>query len=1857
MNMNILRIRNRAICATIAAVLSVISINPGSLKSVSAASALYTKIVETMDFEDYAGDTQLSDAELAQLGFTLTATDSAQPQLPKATIKQITYKDNDKNKDITSKLLCLEIDKGDDFTLKKNLGISLPEGTKNVNAEFTFLIIDDAKWTDKHDTNRVGFESFGLMNDKQGAGIVYPKLNRVSGNVSAARFSNALTTNDHGVNGYYAYGGSKNDGSNNYWWNKLTYDLNYETSKTVSMFNILNRDNGWGATHMEGEYSLKESQIPAELVWKINRGDSNTLADDAKIYLYIDDIKVSAQFELTDNIFGTADSESTVVAKIYNGDDVVYNESTISDVSGRYTIPTSFAAFGNNSVVEVTANGKTVRRNARYAYSDGNGKTLDMDNFAIDSNPVYIADMKLNGDNDFTCTDGTANISGAIVSNSYSGNMTIVAGAYNADGALKKIERQEISVNSDEEKPFNIAIDTQSGDTVKIYCVDNLERVTLLGTGYKINNGISKLGYTEKFEVNNIDSGKCGFNPITMLYEISGNIDGNGYAAIKAENNGIKYFDIYFNEIPKVIIDDNVANELTYEVKLYDKKGETVLPSFNFVSSETFAGYFAELGNDSITSERFDEIINEPNLGLDNADYNSLSETAKADVRRLFAAYKPSSIDRVSQVQDTLDKAVGIGIFIGNELTAEKIKKYAGAVSPDKSRFSAEKLNTETLEDIAEILLTKERSENNISDLFVDAFITAKIRNAADISDMEKCIITDFSDYIGASSNILSKFGLDKKDIFNYIIARKSTVNSISDVKTLFDEAVEYYKNNASDSGIKILNVKFLDKDGNEHLSLDDYNGSVKCEVTYNAEENKDLYAIMSYSKNSKLLNSYSLAVKTDDTGKFTTDFMDVSAIDGKGIYKAEIKFYSSLASMAKCSEEEYAVYKTVYNNVMFINGCDYGSFECDNANSWKLSNFWLKTWYTGGCTSDIFLMNKNDNPDNVRSGQYAGRCYIRHDGDGIEVGPVSETISEESYVPDFKNGDKGLAAYVKENGSGQYTASVYVKPESTDCNIRLQVEGNRGNSTFRSITTERAVKGKWNKISTNFILSANVLERTNKVSVIIAADGCLDDNGNTIDCQEQNIYIDDASIFRTDENITDSDANYVVCGTGKENTLAELMIVKTAAYNSGNIRARDIAFTGSTKTDKSGNYKFDVTFSGNADEYTAVVNCGGKTYCRPLSYATENDGKQYLEIGYFEPLTKGAYIENVKLSANTPYSKMSLADSTETIKCPVYSVDYSGNAILIVSVFNSKGENKKVYTDEKLLTPGTSTEFEITADTQNGDTAKIFLIDNINSRDILGNAYGISTGLDTYASAGIPASASNISTIFSPASLSAKVKGTVSERGYAAAIALEKDAALNIANIRFADFRKTENGVLALVTPCETDENNGKEFDIYLGNCGTVDKQTFTYKKSSAYQSEYDKLNGNPDTQTVESVLKNPELDIDLSKLNQLSGNNYQRALQLFNNYKPSPVTSVIEIQNAIDTAAEIVILATNPTAEMIADLGEKHGFNAQMLAEFKSDAVTDAVRNDTAANMKKNVPATIDADSLKRQFESAYAAAHIKNMSTKYQDFQSLSTGKFAQYIGIDASKATAKGTTVSEVFKKMYSSITSITSTQDILTLYENTVNQTPIVTPGGGSTGGGGSSGSGSGIGILAPTQNTVPTSEIFVDVNADFWAAESILKLKNRGIIAADKYFRPSDSIKREEFVKMIVSAYGYTANGATAKFADAQEGAWYEQYIMAAADNGIISGVGENMFGIGMPITRQDMAVIIYRIIKDSLPEGTEVTFADGDSIAEYAKEAVAALAANKIINGYEDNTFRPDNSLTRAEGARILAAVLDLAQ
>lgn len=174
---------------------------------------------------------------------------------------------------------------------------------------------------------------------------------------------------------------------------------------------------------------------------------------------------------------------------------------------------------------------------------------------------------------------------------------------------------------------------------------------------------------------------------------------------------------------------------------------------------------------------------------------------------------------------------------------------------------------------------------------------------------------------------------------------------------------------------------------------------------------------------------------------------------------------------------------------------------------------------------------------------------------------------------------------------------------------------------------------------------------------------------------------------------------------------------------------------------------------------------------------------------------------------------------------------------------------------------------------------------------------------------------------------------------------------------------------------------------------------------------------------------------------------------------------------------------------------------------------------------------------------------------------------------------------------------------------------------------------------------------------FTDMTDAEWARESVEALTKKGIVSGygDGTFCPNAELTREEFVKIVVSAFYPDVQGfkSASGFGDVKAEAWYSMYIDIAVKNEIIKGISETEFGVGRPITREDMAVIICRIIGT---EGAqELTFADSDAISDYAKEAVSYLSSKGIVNGYENGNFEPKTPATRAMVAKIVYDILKL--
>ena len=128
----------------------------------------------------------------------------------------------------------------------------------------------------------------------------------------------------------------------------------------------------------------------------------------------------------------------------------------------------------------------------------------------------------------------------------------------------------------------------------------------------------------------------------------------------------------------------------------------------------------------------------------------------------------------------------------------------------------------------------------------------------------------------------------------------------------------------------------------------------------------------------------------------------------------------------------------------------------------------------------------------------------------------------------------------------------------------------------------------------------------------------------------------------------------------------------------------------------------------------------------------------------------------------------------------------------------------------------------------------------------------------------------------------------------------------------------------------------------------------------------------------------------------------------------------------------------------------------------------------------------------------------------------------------------------------------------------------------------------------------------------------------------------------------EAFVKMVMSAARIDLDKPACKFGDVDQGKWYAQYVNAAYGEGVISGISETEFGIGKEITREDMAVIIARLV-DSEAAETTTDFADDADISEYARESIYKLYAAGKIAGVGNGRFAPKEIVTRAQAAKII--------
>lgn len=171
-----------------------------------------------------------------------------------------------------------------------------------------------------------------------------------------------------------------------------------------------------------------------------------------------------------------------------------------------------------------------------------------------------------------------------------------------------------------------------------------------------------------------------------------------------------------------------------------------------------------------------------------------------------------------------------------------------------------------------------------------------------------------------------------------------------------------------------------------------------------------------------------------------------------------------------------------------------------------------------------------------------------------------------------------------------------------------------------------------------------------------------------------------------------------------------------------------------------------------------------------------------------------------------------------------------------------------------------------------------------------------------------------------------------------------------------------------------------------------------------------------------------------------------------------------------------------------------------------------------------------------------------------------------------------------------------------------------------------------------------------------DVDATTEVGQAILQLTEAGIVGGyeDGSFRPQGQLTRAEFVRIVNGVFRYQRVEKEVTAFDDIQGHWAQNEIEIAQLNGYIGGVGylpnvgNNCFAPNMILTREQVAVILSRILELQNVFQMKVTLQD--AVSDWARADVEKAIVCGLFRLEENNTFRATQPITRAEVCVVLA-------
>ena len=175
---------------------------------------------------------------------------------------------------------------------------------------------------------------------------------------------------------------------------------------------------------------------------------------------------------------------------------------------------------------------------------------------------------------------------------------------------------------------------------------------------------------------------------------------------------------------------------------------------------------------------------------------------------------------------------------------------------------------------------------------------------------------------------------------------------------------------------------------------------------------------------------------------------------------------------------------------------------------------------------------------------------------------------------------------------------------------------------------------------------------------------------------------------------------------------------------------------------------------------------------------------------------------------------------------------------------------------------------------------------------------------------------------------------------------------------------------------------------------------------------------------------------------------------------------------------------------------------------------------------------------------------------------------------------------------------------------------------------------------------------------FTDVKENDWFYDSVKYAYENDLMKgiSNTEFAPDSDVTRAMFVTVIYRMENEPQTGKCA-FTDVESGSYYDNAVAWTNENGIVSGISEDCFAPNEPITREQMAAIIYRYAAFKgydITTSSNTSYTDNDNISDYAKDAVIWAAEKYVMTGNTDGSFAPKANTTRAQTASVFMRMVE---